>query len=157
MNMSEAEQKASYAAVRSRLMRGVVRESPSKRIAKLSAKVEEIAAKQHTPIPLPKFRLLEIEDAPKPEIFALVSIPFNSWRRIGREVAAKHNITLPEMTGRQRSPHIIIARHEYWYRLATEVGMTSSEIARRTGGFDPSTCLHGVRNHRKRLAAMGAA
>lgn len=90
------------------------------------------------------FRLIEvIDEAPPP------TTKYH-WRDIVMEVAKKHKITLPEITGRQRQHKIVLARHEAFYRLKTETPLSLPEIGRKMGGRDHTSVLHGYRAHMKR-------
>jgi hypothetical protein len=68
-----------------------------------------------------------------------------------REVAQEHGLTVAALTGQGRSRHIAWPRQEAYYRAFTECPHLSyPEIARRIGGRDHTTVLHGVRAHCER-------
>ncbi len=70
-----------------------------------------------------------------------------------REVAQEHGLTVAALTGQGRSRHIAWPRQEAYYRAFTECPHLSyPEIARRIGGRDHTTVLHGVRAHCERNA-----
>lgn len=75
--------------------------------------------------------------------------PFK-WRHIVDEVCAKHNMSFEQLCGDSRKAPIIAARHEAFYRLSVELGMSLPKIGRRLGGKDHSTVLHGIRKHKLR-------
>jgi hypothetical protein len=69
-----------------------------------------------------------------------------------REVAQEHGLTVASLIGHERSRHIVLPRHEAYYRAFTECPHVSyPEIARRIGGRDHTTILHGVRAHGARI------
>lgn len=68
-----------------------------------------------------------------------------------REVAQGYGLTVAALTGQGRSRHIAWPRQEAYYRAFTECSHLSyPEIARRIGGRDHTTVLHGVRAHCER-------
>ncbi len=68
-----------------------------------------------------------------------------------REVALEHGLTVAALIGQGRSRHIAWPRQEAYYRAFTECPHLSyPEIARRIGGRDHTTVLHGVRAHCER-------
>jgi hypothetical protein len=68
-----------------------------------------------------------------------------------REVALEHGLTVAALIGQGRSRHIAWPRQEAYYRAFTECQHLSyPEIARRIGGRDHTTVLHGVRAHCER-------
>lgn len=75
-----------------------------------------------------------------------------SVANILREVADKYGLTVAALTGQQRFRHIAQPRQEAYYRAFTECPHCSyPEIARRIGGRDHTTILHGVRAHGARI------
>jgi hypothetical protein len=80
-----------------------------------------------------------------------------SWKRIVREVATKHQLTVPEMLAHRRHRALVKARQECCYRLYKETTMSLPEIGRRLGYFDHTTILHSVRRHTALLGAKGQA
>jgi hypothetical protein len=74
-----------------------------------------------------------------------------SVANILREVALEHGLTVAALIGQGRSRHIAWPRQEAYYRAFTECQHLSyPEIARRIGGRDHTTVLHGVRAHCER-------
>ena len=74
------------------------------------------------------------------------------WRDIVDEVCAKHNVSVTEICGEQRTRGVVAARYEVFYRLSKETGMSLAQIGRHVGERDHTTVLYGVRKH---LARMG--
>jgi len=72
------------------------------------------------------------------------------WRNIVAEVCRKHGTTIYEIIGQQRGRGIVLARHEAFYRLATETTMSMTQIGRHLGDRDHTTVLAGVRRHKER-------
>ena len=74
-----------------------------------------------------------------------------SVANILREVALEHGLTVAALIGQGRSRHIAWPRQEAYYKAFTECPHLSyPEIARRIGGRDHTTVLHGVRAHCER-------
>lgn len=73
------------------------------------------------------------------------------WRVILAEVAVKTGFTIEELLGRGRQPALTAARHECFFRIHREVGMSTIEIAERFSGRDHSTVVHGIHKHRRKL------
>lgn len=81
------------------------------------------------------------------------TVAFKASTRFGtiiREIEAKHGITLEKIMGRSRVKDICEARHELWYRLRHDAGMSEQGIADKTGGFDSTTVHSGIHAHRLR-------
>jgi chromosomal replication initiation ATPase DnaA len=77
--------------------------------------------------------------------------PHERWKQIVFEVCRKHGLTYDEIMGHQRSVRIAIARHEAFYRLATETTSSLPRIGKWMGGKDHTSVLHGIRRHRQRM------
>lgn len=69
------------------------------------------------------------------------------WKFIAAEVCRRHHVKMTEMASRRRTAAVVRARHELFYRLATETPMSSVEIGRVVGGFDHTSVIFGVRRH----------
>ena len=68
-----------------------------------------------------------------------------------QEVAEDYGLTIAALKGQNRSRHITKPRQEAYYRAFVECPHVSyPEIARRIGGRDHTTILHGVRVHCER-------
>jgi hypothetical protein len=70
------------------------------------------------------------------------------WRRntleaIMREVCEKHGMTESSMIGHRRTKSVVTARHELYYRAATETILSCAEIGRRLNR-DHSSILHAL-------------
>jgi hypothetical protein len=75
-----------------------------------------------------------------------------SVANILREVAIEYGLTIAALTGPNRQAHITRPRQLVYYRAFTECPHVSyAEIARRIGGRDHTTILHGVRAHGARI------
>ena len=70
--------------------------------------------------------------------------------RILRDICRRHDVTLAHLAGRSRRKDIIPARHEAYYRLKDEVGLSFPRIGAILGGRDHSTVIHGARKHAAR-------
>lgn len=73
------------------------------------------------------------------------------WRSLVAKVAEKHNLPVTVMLSKSRSRAIILARHETFWTLRRQTTMSLPDIARRMGGYDHTTVLHGIRKHEQRM------
>lgn len=74
------------------------------------------------------------------------------WKRIVMEVAERTGVTFDQLVLRvENSWALSTARHECFYRLKTELGMSYPEIAARFGDRNHTTVIHGVKCHAKKL------
>ncbi len=78
-----------------------------------------------------------------------------AWRRILREVAEKHGLTIDQVRGSQQGRMHAKARYEVFYRCSRETTMSKAEIGRKFNR-DHSTVCWGVRQH-ELLIARGEA
>lgn len=78
-------------------------------------------------------------------------IPRVFWKRVVLDIASSHRLTIAQIFSDQRSKHIVKARHESFYRLHRELGMSLAQIGRHFR-MDHTSVLHGVRQHEKRMA-----
>lgn len=69
---------------------------------------------------------------------------------ISRKVMRETGYTLAELHGRSRRTGVAEARHALFYELAAHTRLSIVELARRCGGRDHTTLLHGIRQHCKR-------
>ena len=67
--------------------------------------------------------------------------------RIVREVASAAGLTVPDILGERRFQHFAEARHEVYYRMRTELGLTYPRIAQLVGGRNHTTIIHGAARH----------
>ena len=68
-----------------------------------------------------------------------------------REVAAKHGITAPQLTGRQRSRRYSWPRHEAIWRCTQDTRASLSEIARHFSGLDHTSVMYARDAHQARI------
>lgn len=74
--------------------------------------------------------------------------PFRATARsIMTEVCRKHGISRDELCSASRARHLVAARHEVFYRLRSETGLSLPRIGHLVGGRDHTTVLHGVRSY----------
>lgn len=74
-----------------------------------------------------------------------------SFSSIVRAVCQKYEITKAQLTGQCRQLEVCRARHEAFFRLYTERGMSLLQVGRMLGGFDHTTVLNGIRRHKGRM------
>lgn len=72
------------------------------------------------------------------------------------EIAKKHGIEMEQMVGECRAAKFVKARQEAMYELHM-MGLSYPSIGRLLGGRDHTTCLHGMRKHKKYLASIAAS
>jgi len=94
--------------------------------------------------PWQAFRFEVLEESP-----LLDMLP--AWRRILREVAAKHGLTVDEVRGQQQGRKNAKARQEFYYRCSKETTLSKAGIGRKLGK-DHTTVIHGIRQHEARIA-----
>lgn len=73
-------------------------------------------------------------------------------RTIQREVALAYGLTVEELWSPSQSIDAVLPRHEVFYRVRAETGMSFPQIARRCGGYDMTTVFYAVKKTRQRLA-----
>lgn len=78
-----------------------------------------------------------------------------AWERIIEEVATEHRTTVIAILSNRRAHEIVLARHEAFWRLQNDLGMSYSEIGRHCGGRDHTTVRNGVMRHEKRIGLLG--
>ena len=78
---------------------------------------------------------------------------FSPGRKRAIEIAQKHGISFKSMISKNRNKYFVIARHEAMWEMH-KMGISYPRIGIILGGRDHTTCMHGVRQHEKRLAAM---
>lgn len=69
------------------------------------------------------------------------------WLEIARQVAAKHGLTVFDLEGDNRTRRYCAARHEAMWRMSTELGLSLASLAKKFGGRDHTTLMHGIRSH----------
>ena len=106
------------------------------------------------PIPVPEPEPVPFDPMPSGPSDALVKPELGRWKKIAREVEVKHNVTFAVLAGSGRIARFVTARHELWYRMSNETGLSAAHIGRLTGGFDHTTVLSGMRRHQSRMEAL---
>lgn len=71
--------------------------------------------------------------------------PFPRWRPAIKSICRRHGVAWKEIIQSDRLPRVVDCRHHIWWTLRTKYGAALTQIGRRTGGFDHSSVLHGVR------------
>ena len=84
------------------------------------------------------------------ELGSHVTLPKAKWRSITEEVAAKYQVTIPEIMSPRHYYKIAAARREIWWRLSKETPMSLTQIAERFNR-DHTTILWGIRKHQREL------
>lgn len=147
LSMSEAEQRAIGTTVHKQLMNELPAPRPAPLVAIL-ARRKKIRGeaffrdRTHTTHPAIKFSIVDEFAQSRPLM----------WRDIVRQVAFRHNVTIPQIMGKTRKTDVVIARHEMFYRMHEETRMSFVLIGRKCGGFDHTTVISGVRRHKERMA-----
>lgn len=122
-------------------------------------------AKGPPPIPVVPRSRFPVPEAPKQVVRRVLPVaplpvappPKGMSRRVLRmveEVAAKHRLTVPIIMGTSRDVASVAARHEAWWTVWRETGLSYPRLGalfRR----DHSSILHGVRKHQAKVAASG--
>lgn len=67
-----------------------------------------------------------------------------------REVAAKHGLTADDLTGEQRTQHVVVARHEAMWKCAQNKRWSLTRIG-NAFAKDHTTVLNGIRRHEQRM------
>jgi chromosomal replication initiation ATPase DnaA len=76
----------------------------------------------------------------------------NRATRIIRSIATAHGITFNEMISPRRDRNIVRARQHAMFELQRNTNLSNRQISRRLGRADPTTVIHGSRQHKARLA-----
>lgn len=71
--------------------------------------------------------------------------------QIVAQVAAKHGISVRELTSRGRHRYIAWARQEAMARLRDMTAWSLPKIGDYLGGLDHTTVLYGIRQHQARM------
>jgi hypothetical protein len=131
-----------------RLMRmGIIEAS-----APIAIAAPELPQEAPEPIPAP--------EVPPEPVVAAVAGPLPDapqvpdFSTIVRDVCAKHGVTKQQLKGTNRQLEVCLARHEAFFRLHTERGMSLPQIGRMLGGFDHTSVLYGVRRHQARMGGL---
>ena len=131
----KADQASHYAAVRARLLgaRPVLRKYAMR-------------AKSYAQAPLPVLPTAEESERYDPHV---------GWRVIVARVATWHGLTSKDILGDDRTRPVVAARHEAFFHVVVETGLTLPQIGKRFNR-DHTTIMHGVRKQRARIKS-GAA
>ena len=70
---------------------------------------------------------------------------------IVHDVCRRHKLTKTQVFSRCRKREINRARWEIWYLARENMSLSLPTIGKRTGGFDHTTVLHGVRKFKELL------
>lgn len=73
-----------------------------------------------------------------------------AWHPIAADVAKRHGVTVADMLSGWRTKVLRDARWEFWF-LLSQRGVSLAEIGRRTGGYDHTSVMHGVRQWAARI------
>ena len=73
-----------------------------------------------------------------------------SYRAAMNAVCERHNLPPEALIAKDRTRHIVFARHEWWWVLRVKLGVDLAEIGRRSCA-DHTSVMHGVRQHQARL------
>lgn len=74
-----------------------------------------------------------------------------TMRTIAERVAAKHKLRVADLTGPERSRKYAWPRQEAMYEMQ-QIGRSTPQIGEFLGGRDHTTVLHGISQHKKRMA-----
>lgn len=85
------------------------------------------------------------------DVFENIEVINSRWREIIKEVCVKHEVPILAVRGNHRSRDIVRARHEVFYRLRTETGLSYTSIAKKVGNFDHTTAISGYNSHVRRM------
>lgn len=77
--------------------------------------------------------------------------PSPEWHFMAFQVGHKWGVTVKDILGGSRVQNVVRARHEVWWRMAKEMNLTITRIARRFE-VDHTTVSHGIRQHENRIA-----
>lgn len=77
------------------------------------------------------------------------------FNRIVRRMAKAHNIRPSQIIAKGRRQSLVMARQGVMYWAARLTSLSYPQIARRLGGLDHSTVLHGARVYPQKRANMG--
>jgi len=76
----------------------------------------------------------------------------NHANAILHRVARKHDVTVSDIRGSSRRPHLVRARQEAAYEIRTQRKLSLPQIATLLGGRDHTTVLYGIKRHAALLA-----
>ena len=91
------------------------------------------------------------ETMTRPTVPADYVAPEPSWRRILRETADKHGLTVADLTGPSQKQRPAHARQEAMWRMRTELNMSFPRIGARLNRHH-TTAMFAVEQHGRRIA-----
>lgn len=153
-------QTSHYEAIRRRLM------GPQPRPMMRPTPVPKAAPVQPQPTPAQKVPVMMMPDAPRRDVIELnpdeldrlrqyqdaVPVQAVKFKDIEREICLAYRLSPLELWSSRRQQNLCDARQEAYYRLRHETSRSMPDIARRCGGRDHTTILHGVRKIERLLA-----
>jgi len=72
-------------------------------------------------------------------------------RRIVIDVCTRDNVTVSDIIGHSHKKRFTLPRHEIWWRVYDETGLSMPDIACRFGRSDHTTIKHGIEAHERRM------
>lgn len=95
---------------------------------------------------------IDVMDAPFVRDFLDASAsPSTSWRTIVSETCNKYGVSKFEALGSGRVDNVVRARHEIFYRMSKECGISFAKIGRLLGDRDHTVIRFGVIRHIQRI------
>lgn len=88
----------------------------------------------------------------QPSSLVVDMAPSFAWKTILFEVAEAHGISPQDIISQRRSHNIVLARHEYCWRLRSETPLSLEAIGRRCGNRDHTTIRNAIAKHELRNA-----
>lgn len=73
------------------------------------------------------------------------------WKILAKQICAKYGVDFDEVCSERRHKHLVLIRHEIFYRLKVDLQMSYPAIGEKFNK-DHTTILHGVRKHAERLS-----
>jgi chromosomal replication initiation ATPase DnaA len=70
-----------------------------------------------------------------------------------RDVCERRDVSRDDLLSPRRQTNVVRARQEAMWLVRHKTGLSLPNIARRFGGRDHTTILHGIRTHQARLDA----
>lgn len=125
--------------------------------------IKKVAAEQGWKLPEPKPAPV-VTPKPQPKVRYRVAAYFENSRvinaeaniprrmfpgrlsQIAKEVARKHDVQVIDLVAHRRSPALVAARHEYFYRALAETSCSAAQVGRYLNR-DHTTVLHAVNRH----------
>lgn len=83
--------------------------------------------------------------------------PRPTMAAIAERVAEKHGVSVDDIKGMRRFPHLVLPRHEAMHEMYATGRWSLAQIARFFGGRDRSGVRGAILTHAERLAAAERA